>query len=441
MEALVLSDGHPVAAAQSVRSALPLVERVRVLDGSGQLELAIDGVVVEACDWQNDDHAAAAATSTSTGNLPLVVLGAGEEIEVLDEYQLRRWLASTTSVSAELWTPTGFEVRFQSPGIGAVERIGGTSDQRVHSLGITTPEQGDRWRLAGPRLRVPDAADARFKFVIAAPAYQGGSGGVIALHSLCDRLNRIGYTALICPVGDNFTTHPGWDTPTGDRSDLDDAIVVYPEIVGGNPLKADRVVRWMLNRPGYVNGEGMGESPDDLLVAYTSSVDPTVPTLFLPVVDPTVYFPKDVPGSGSVVWVGKNTARAASVGVDLSSATEITRRWPASKRELAELMRGADVLFTLDTMSAICLEATLCATPVVLFPDEQWDRSTIERSEGGVAGLCWWGEDDLDACRAAARTAYPRYLESLAAADRSVADFAAHCLSHFAGASTPARVL
>jgi hypothetical protein len=343
---------------------------------------------------------------------------------------------SAGSLSAELWTPSGWEVRLQSPGPGAADRIGGASDHRVHSLAVVTPESRGRWRhLVG---RVGTTVDTRLKFVIAAPAFQG-SGGVIALHSLCDRLNRIGHTATMCPMGENFTTRPGWNTPVALNADLDGAIVVYPEIVEGNPLGAARVVRWMLNRPGYIAGRGMSESPDDLLVAYTSAIDPTVPVLFLPVVDPTVFFPKDSPGSGALLWVGKNTGRAADVGVDFEAmgATEITFRWPATKQELGDAMRRADVLYTLDTMSAICLEATLCGTPVVLFPDSRWDRATIERSEGGVAGLCWYGEDDLDACRTAALTAYPRYLDSLAVADRSVAEFAALCESHFA--PTPIR--
>lgn len=37
-------------------------------------------------------------------------------------------------------------------------------------------------------------------------------------------------------------------------SDVEDSVVIYPEIVAGNPLGAGRVVRWLLNKPGVISG-------------------------------------------------------------------------------------------------------------------------------------------------------------------------------------------
>ena len=39
------------------------------------------------------------------------------------------------------------------------------------------------------------------------------------------------------------------------KFDLSDLIVIYPEIVFGNPLGAKNVVRWFLHNPGFFSGK------------------------------------------------------------------------------------------------------------------------------------------------------------------------------------------
>ena len=88
---------------------------------------------------------------------------------------------------------------------------------------------------------------------------------------MCARLNRLGYRASIWPAGkpsSAFRIEPrvlsGYlrreapasrsepaSQPDREPADLDGAIVVYPEVVSGNPLGGDRVVRWLLNKPGF----------------------------------------------------------------------------------------------------------------------------------------------------------------------------------------------
>src|SRR5574343_1168357 len=110
------------------------------------------------------------------------------------------------------------------------------------------------------------------KFLIFAPAYCEDDGGGIVLHGLCALLKELGYEAYLTrlfdgePVYPNclfrplfklfkravwrfctkFKTNPAWNTPVIKYPRIpiaDDWIVIYTEIIFGNPLKAKNVVR------------------------------------------------------------------------------------------------------------------------------------------------------------------------------------------------------
>ena len=115
-------------------------------------------------------------------------------------------------------------------------------------------------------------------FVIYAPRYRSNSGGAIATHKLCDLLNRAGYKASVFPhwmpsvissravtprsvawlashlFRGLYSTNPRYRTPLATAADVAEGIVVYPEIIGGNPLRATKYVRWLLHQPGFHGG-------------------------------------------------------------------------------------------------------------------------------------------------------------------------------------------
>jgi len=105
----------------------------------------------------------------------------------------------------------------------------------------------------------------RRQFLIWAPRYSHRSSGVRALYRLCHHLNQRGYPSAMIPVG-RRGMRTGWDTPRH-HGPVNDSIVVYPEVVSGNPLGGRRVIRWALNDPGLLGGD-TSYAGDEMVFLY-----------------------------------------------------------------------------------------------------------------------------------------------------------------------------
>ncbi|PMG83492.1 hypothetical protein [Vibrio breoganii] len=140
------------------------------------------------------------------------------------------------------------------------------------------------------------------KFIIVAPSFDQNSGGAIVLHKFCSCLSEIGMNAYVTPyplyypfrnriikngyvkaclglirhkfkaVYGKITYKSAFDNKLFKGSIDESDIVVYPEIIEENPLKAKNVVRWLLHSPDYFTGR-ISIGNEDLVVPYNSTVD------------------------------------------------------------------------------------------------------------------------------------------------------------------------
>ncbi|MBK9242789.1 MAG: hypothetical protein IPL75_21585 [Acidobacteria bacterium] len=250
-------------------------------------------------------------------------------------------------------------------------------------------------------------------YVIVAPGYTEKSAGVRALHLLCHLLNEMAVPAYL--MLKHALTNPQWKTPVATPRHVRDGIVIYPEIVQGNPLSAPRVTRWMLNRPGYINGIAMSVDPEDYVVAFSRMIDDEKPILNLQTANEGIFHPGGLPPKrGDLFYVGKGSATARIPALELFK-TEITRAWPATHPELADVLRRARAVFSYDTLSGVNYEATLCGTLCVIVPNGPYTREDIAKGELGMNGLAWGTEpDEIERAVRTLPDAYPQYLRVVA---------------------------
>ena len=135
-------------------------------------------------------------------------------------------------------------------------------------------------------------------FYVYAPPWRDSSAGIRVLHYLCHSLNVIGCPAwlvLTNPNSKNQVVNHGLKTPLLSEAlarqhiqSGQSPIVVYSETILGNPLKAKRVIRWILNFPGALGGSSHFPG-HEFIVSYSENIKNRTSNcnnvLFLPAVD------------------------------------------------------------------------------------------------------------------------------------------------------------
>jgi hypothetical protein len=248
-------------------------------------------------------------------------------------------------------------------------------------------------------------------YYIVAPPFTTLSAGIKSLHVLCDALNREGERAHILPFGDESyryrtdITEPDLLTPILTqhclRRHFDEGlapILVYPEIVAGNPYSSDCVVRYVLNYPGLLGGDNY-YSEDNLIFSYSKELASHTKhpenTLFIPVSDTQIFYPPEQKGERRgacfYAWKFKNIHGGQLLEIT-RDAFEITSGLhdSLSPQEIADLFRRSEIFYAYEN-TALITEAALCGCPTVLLPSDYLD-GVIAGSELGNDGIAWGNE-------------------------------------------------
>jgi hypothetical protein len=258
--------------------------------------------------------------------------------------------------------------------------------------------------------------DVGHPYYIVAPPYVRTSAGVRVMHLLCHSLNRRGQTAyvMLYPAlpWRNDQVAPDLMTPiltphvvrSHFRRGLT-PIMVYPEVVSGNPFGGPCVVRYVLNFPGLLGGD-KEYAPEELCFSYSQVLAVTTRSpdniLFLPATDTRVFYPapEGQKRQGSCFYANKYKIAHKGALFDITkNSVEITRDLRSSQtpQEVADLFRRSEVFYVYEN-TALATEAVLCGCPAVFLPNPHLTE-IIAAKELGPEGYAW-GTDPAEIARA-----------------------------------------
>jgi hypothetical protein len=218
---------------------------------------------------------------------------------------------------------------------------------------------------------------------------------------------------------------------------LPDDIVIYPEIVSGNPLRARRVARFLMNRPWFLSGKGIDYGDSDYIVAYSGLIDTGLPQLFLLVDDREKFLPfrGGTEKRGVSVYFGKVNPDILQRGIPLLKGLSrhdrlvpITRQVPYRKDLLFRTIAESRLLVSFDPLSNLNHEATLLDTPVLLMDDSYG----VMKGSFNIPLHGFFSDiRELDGAVSAAHRAWGEYESQLERQDAGIATWAAAIRAHF----------
>jgi hypothetical protein len=274
------------------------------------------------------------------------------------------------------------------------------------------------------------------KFVIYTYDYNPGVGGIKVMHKLCDMLNANGSEAYLMPIHirDDFYTCSDYNTPLITQEildNLDNAVVIYPEGIQGNPLNAKNVVRWILGP--FDQQAAKTYSKSDLVYwymdyYYNDYLGQKDNQLFISEFHSEMFINAGYERNGSCYTIRKsksipNSHPEDSIFIPFNAAGDLTG--------LAKLFNRTERFYCYDNYTFLFTQAAMCGCISVVIPDgtktkEEWlDGSRLYKY--GIA----YGEDDIPRALATLPLMFKEIDQIKLEMNEQVIKFTEHCQNYF----------
>lgn len=273
------------------------------------------------------------------------------------------------------------------------------------------------------------------KFLVFSPPYDETNGGAIVLHKLCSILNDLGYDSYLHPYYETYElnkknciksiskslkqtlfpwrkrykTNPKLNTPVLKKLNdfsWQEWVVIYPEIVFGNPLGAKNIVRWFLHQPGFHSGQ-IFYGENELYFKFNHAIrdfkfpgsvtsENNLKVIHYPLEH---YNLNSIPTtrSGSAYTLRKRKNKPLQHETKDSILID-----GKTHKEISEIFKSVKTFISYDSYTAYSIFAVLCGCDSIVIPDEGVDENEWYPDPADRNGLSY-GFSNLDISR---KTAY-----------------------------------
>lgn len=235
------------------------------------------------------------------------------------------------------------------------------------------------------------------KYIIYTYNFDINVGGILVLYQLCHLLNELNENAFVwIEGGPPHVLYEQFNTPIASVQDLEDAIVIYPEIVDGNPLGAVNVVRWLLHRPGFHTGN-VNFGRNELVFGYKKEFSGSGIEINEENILNIKYLMTDIykqtnfeSRSATCYMIKKGKSKKIVHNIDDSKLID-----NLSHSEVCKIFNESKFFISYDPYTFYSVYASLCGCISIVVPDEnvaEEDWLSCEADRYGIA----YGFDDIE---------------------------------------------
>jgi hypothetical protein len=246
------------------------------------------------------------------------------------------------------------------------------------------------------------------RIIIASPSYNPSIGGAIVLHKLCHILNNLGYDSYLTSTlklngqVEYFHLNENYNTKIATEIDIENDIIIYPEIESGNPYGCKNVVRYILNNYHLPDSAGCvmdtWDKNDYWLYFHNLFYDGIKESNFLHIIDTKLDVFKDYGLERKIdacfTYRKKSTERNILPIIHSSNSIEI--EYNIQDKELVEIFNSCKRFYSYDTETYLSVLAAQCGCESIIVPYKDITKDIIINNQPSFKYGIAYGLDDLE---------------------------------------------